>query len=131
MRHSILFIFLVIFCEKNYAQDKLNFIDETGSRQGKWIIYGKNLSGSCYQPDQIAEEGNYKDNNKTGAWLEYHCNKNVKSELWYVDGKADGPSKSYYENGKVEEEGTWKDNHWIGEYKKYTSEGDLKYIFCH
>jgi antitoxin component YwqK of YwqJK toxin-antitoxin module len=118
-----LLFFLVL---KIHAQDQTNFIDDFGNKQGKWIVYGKNVPGSCYQPDQMVEEGNYKDNKKTGKWTEYHCNKNLKSELTYADGQAHGPSRSYYENGKVEEEGTWKDNHWIGEYKKYTSEGDLK-----
>jgi antitoxin component YwqK of YwqJK toxin-antitoxin module len=126
MNKSKIFILIFFLVLKIHAQDQTNFIDAMGNKQGKWIVYGKTVPGSCYQPDQIVEEGEYKNNNKVGKWTEYHCNKNLKGEFTYVDGKADGASRSYFENGKVEEEGTWKDNHWIGEYKKYTSEGDLK-----
>ena len=80
------------FCLGSYTQaqsfemgannkDTLNLTDAQGKKQGKWIIRGRHKPGTCYQPEQKVEEGKYSDNRKTGIWIEYYCNSNMKNKL--------------------------------------------------
>ena len=90
------------------TKDTINFIDQLGKKQGKWVLFGKNKPNTCYAPTQKAEEGAYKENRKTGLWMEYFCNGNTKNKVSFVNGRPDGYAIIFHENGKVEEEGQWK-----------------------
>ena len=50
----------------------------------------------------------------------------MKSDESFVNGIADGVSKSFYENGKVEYETTYKNNKRNGLEKSYSSIGQLQ-----
>ncbi|MBS1637781.1 MAG: hypothetical protein JST26_17835 [Bacteroidetes bacterium] len=103
----------------------INHTDSLGNKQGKWIVYGKDLKYSSYcKPSQIVEEGHYENNHKTGLWKEYYCSGAIKNQLMFVNGKVDGPAVMYHENGRKSEEGTWKNNRWIGHYIQYNDKGD-------
>src|SRR3954469_21078361 len=93
--------------------DTINKVDAEGKKQAKWVLLGKHKPGTCYQPDQKAEEGKYTDNKKTDKWLEYYCNGNMKNQLTFVNGRPDGYAKMFHENGKICEEGVWKNNRWV------------------
>lgn len=111
--------------------DTINFIDGVGKKQGKWILYGKHKPGLCYAPTQVAESGKYQENRKTGEWLEYFCNGNIKNQVNFVNGRQDGKAAIYYENGKIKEEGNWKNNRWVGNYKMYYDNGQLQHDFTY
>lgn len=111
------------------GKDTLNLTDAQGKKQGKWIIRGKHKPGTCYQPDQKIEEGRYSDNRKTGIWIEYYCNSNMKNKLTFVNGRPDGYAIMYHENGKISEEGNWKANRWVGNYKLYHENGQVQHEF--
>jgi antitoxin component YwqK of YwqJK toxin-antitoxin module len=109
--------------------DTINKIDVAGKKQGKWILKGKHKPGTCYQPEQKIEEGKYADNRKTGPWIEYYCNGNMKNKLTFVNGRPDGYAIMYHDNGKISEEGNWKINKWVGNYKLYYDNGQVQHEF--
>jgi antitoxin component YwqK of YwqJK toxin-antitoxin module len=112
-----------------FGKDTINKIDLEGKKQGKWILMGKHKMGSCYQPEQKAEEGKYRDNRKTDIWREYYCNSNLKNKLTFVNGRPDGYAQMFHENGKISEEGNWKNNRWVGNYKLYYDNGQVQHEF--
>lgn len=129
---------LITVCGASYAQsqsfeiigkDTANRIDIDGKKQGKWILMGKHKPGTCYQPEQKVEEGKYQDNRKTGIWVEYYCNSNMKNKLTFVNGRPDGYAIMYNENGKISEEGNWKNQRWVGNYKLYYPNGQVQHEF--
>jgi antitoxin component YwqK of YwqJK toxin-antitoxin module len=134
---KLLYIFLLVsFISSAQSQtyeivgkDTLNLIDVAGKKQGKWIVRGKHKPGTCYQPEQKVEEGKYADNRKTGMWIEYYCNSNMKNKLSFVNGRPDGYAIMYHENGKISEEGNWKINKWVGNYKLYYENGQVQHEF--
>jgi len=111
------------------AGDTINVIDLNGKKQGKWIVFGKHKPGTCYAQNQKVEEGLYKDNRKTGKWIDYYCNSNKKSEITYVNGRPNGYAIMYYENGNKKEEGNWVNNRWVGNYKLYYENGQVQHDF--
>lgn len=111
------------------GKDTINLVDITGKKQGQWIIFGKEKNTPCFQPEQKAEEGKYKENRKTGEWVEYYCNGIPKSKVTFVNGRPDGYAITYHENGKVSEEGLWKNNRWVGNYKMYYENGNVQHDF--
>ena len=112
-----LMISIVTFAQSQSSEivgnDTLNKIDIAGKKQGKWILRGKHKPGTCFTAEQKIEEGKYADNRKTGAWIEYFCNGNMKNKLTFVNGRPDGYAIMYHENGKISEEGNWKINKWV------------------
>lgn len=110
-------------------KDTINLIDALGKKQGKWILRGKHKPGSCFGPEQKAEEGKYADNRKIGKWFEYYCNGNMKNQLTFQNGRPDGYAIMYHENGKISEEGNWKNNRWTGPYKLYYENGQPQHEF--
>ena len=111
------------------GKDTINKIDIAGKKQGKWILRGKDKPGTCYTEKQKIEEGKYADNRKTGSWIEYFCNGNMKNKLTFVNGRPDGYAIMYHENGKISEEGNWKANRWVGGYKLYYENGQVQHEF--
>ena len=138
MKTKLSYIIVLIFCldlslqaqnTKSNLSEIINLIDSTGKKQGQWIILGKDKPGTCYGPSKKVSEGKYLNNRKTGIWIEYYCNGNIKNNITFNDGRPQGPAKMYYENGKIDEEGSWLKNRWVGEYKKYSQDGKLLHVF--
>ncbi|MGE0566305.1 MAG: toxin-antitoxin system YwqK family antitoxin [Bacteroidia bacterium] len=113
----------------NNGKDTLNMIDKSGKKQGKWITYGKNKPGTCYQANQKIDEGKYQDNRKQGNWMEYYCNGNLKNQITFLNGRPNGFSVMYYENGNKKEEGMWSINKWVGNYSSYYENGQVQHSF--
>lgn len=111
------------------GKDTINYVDVSGKKQGTWIIYGKDKNEPCYQPEQKAEEGKFRENRKTGQWIEYYCNGQPKSKVTFVNGRPDGYAVTYHENGKIYEEGMWKNNRWVGDYKMFYENGNVQHDF--
>jgi len=118
----ILLAILTFTISFNFAQD-INKKDANGLKQGKWIFYYDDAK------TQIKQEGEYKDNKKTGVWKAYYSSGKAKSEITYVKNKPNGYAKFYYENGNVSEEGIWKGNKWTGEYKYFHKNGNPSYVW--
>jgi antitoxin component YwqK of YwqJK toxin-antitoxin module len=136
MRKFTLILLLIVTVSLAQSQsfemsgtDTTNLTDAQGKKQGKWIIRGKHKPGTCYSPDQKIEEGKYSENRKTGIWIEYYCNSNMKNKLTFVNGRPDGYAIMYHENGKISEEGNWKANRWVGNYKLYYDNGQVQHQF--
>ena len=76
--------------------DTVSVIDDNDLKQGRWVYLGQDKI-ECwfkdYKPNQIVEEGYYKDNKKTGIWIRYHTNGKIQSELKYINDTIDGLAK--------------------------------------
>lgn len=139
MKQFITSVFILSACAINAqsfellpnSKDTINFIDQVGKKQGKWVLMGKHKPSptNCFKPDQKIEEGAYKENRKTGSWTEYYCNGNKKNEIPFQNGRPDGYAIMYYENGNKKEEGDWKVNKWVGNYKLYYENGIVQHDF--
>lgn len=103
-----------------------------GKREGYWEITAllKKLP-SPWTPDQIVEKGNYAASMKTGMWTEFFQNGKIKSELTFVNNRANGPAKMYFESGQLAEEGTWVGTRWTGPYKMYYENGKVRQQFTY
>ncbi len=132
---KVILIVLFVICKIAFTQshntknDTLNFTDQEGKRQGKWIITNNLLNKPEYKPNQKVEEGRYVESKKVGKWLEYFPNNNIKSKITYESNKPNGYAVLYHDNGKVKEEGLWKNNRWVGEYKLYYENGEVQQYF--
>jgi hypothetical protein len=106
--------------------DTINMTDANGKKQGKWIIFGHhNPKMAGYDSNQKISEGTYKDNKKTGVWIDYFPTGNIKNKLTFLDGRPHGPCNLYFWDGKIKEEGTWLNNRWVGDYKYTFENGDV------
>lgn len=113
----------------SFAGDTLNRVDETGLRQGYWIIYNTIKKLPNYPPEAKVEEGSYADSRKNGTWKTYYPSGTLKSEITYQNNRPNGYAKIFYEDGKLMEEGEWKNNRWVGTFKAYHENGQTLYDF--
>lgn len=114
------------------GDDTLNRVDSLGKRQGYWkITASMKKLGAPWLPDQIIEEGSYKDSRKNGNWIEYWQNHNKKSVMYFVNNRPNGRATLFFENGHVKETGTWRGTRWIGEYKMYYENDTIWYHFMY
>jgi antitoxin component YwqK of YwqJK toxin-antitoxin module len=133
---KITLILLFITCKIGLAQsyelynkDTINFVDATGKKQGKWIIFNRTKKLPQYPADAKVEEGKFTDSRKVGKWIEYYPNGNPKNRITFENGRPNGYAIMYHENGKISEEGMWKNNRWVGEYKMYYENGQVMQEF--
>lgn len=119
---------LIVFSAfiSNAQNDTVNVVDDNNMKQGHWVITNEVKKLPGYAPDQVVEEGRYKDNRKSGKWYFYFSNDKVKQILTYNNNRPNGYAVFYYKNGNKREEGIWKNNRWVGEYKYYYENGNLK-----
>lgn len=106
--------------------DTVSVIDDNDLKQGRWVYLGQDKIESWfkdYKPNQIVEEGYYKDNKKTGIWIRYHTNGKIQSELKYINDTIDGLAKYYDKNGLLIVEGIKKNKEFVGDYFIYDSSG--------
>lgn len=108
-----------------YNGDTINRVDFYNCKEGKWRVTGKLKPGTCYQKDQVVEEGKYIANRKTGLWIEYFCNGNMRNKITFIDGRPNGHATLFHENGKIKEEGDWKNNRWVGSFTKQDTLGKV------
>lgn len=112
-----------------FENDTINYTDENNLKQGFWKIWGKTKRLPDYDPDQVVEEGPYKNSRKMGLWKKFFASGKIKSEITYVNNRPNGNYKIYYQNGEVEEEGSWKNNRNTGEFKRYYENGQMSQNF--
>jgi len=123
------FSIVTIFCFSAvtlFGQSGANVTDAANLKQGQWRLTGKDKNSTKYGPNQIVEEGFYKDGRKEGAWTKYYTNSKVQHVLTFKSNKLDGLATFYYKNGKKKEEGIWKNSRWLGNYKYFYKNGNLR-----
>ena len=119
-------IFLSLTCFVpvfSFAGIDTNKVDNTGLRQGYWIIYNTIKKLPNYSSNAKVEEGIYSDSKKSGIWKIFYPSGNIKCEVTYMNNRPNGYAKIYQENGAVMEEGEWKNNRWVGTFKSYHENG--------
>lgn len=124
----IYFIIALFLCSfiTNAQNDSINVVDENNRKQGHWVFTNQEKKLPGYKPNQVVEEGKYKDDRKNGKWLFYFANDKIKQILTYSNNRPNGYAVFYYESGNIREEGIWKNNRWVGDYKYYFENGNLK-----
>lgn len=100
--------------------DTINRIDENNQKQGLWLTF--DASGKT-----VIERGIFLNNKKDGLWVSYFPGGQVKQEITFKGGVANGDAKFYYENGRVWEQGNWMIDHWVGKYQFYYPSGQVAY----
>ena len=71
-----------------------------------------------------------KGKDRVGKWIFYHTDgKSIMSEENYVNGKLEGPYKTYFPDGTPTEIASYKNGLLDGNYKKYAIKGHLIYDF--
>lgn len=103
--------------------DTLNRVDETGMKQGYWVVFNNNKKLPAYPEDAKVEEGFFADSRKTGIWKVYYPSGKIKGEITYKDNRPSGYAKIYYEDGTIMEEGVWQNNKWTGKFQSYHENG--------
>ncbi|MBK7130270.1 MAG: hypothetical protein IPH66_13040 [Crocinitomicaceae bacterium] len=99
--------------------------DANGLKQGYWIFYGKDMPEKGYPDDGKIEEGNFKDDKKTGEWIMYHKDgKTPRTKGFFENGRPKGAYVKYYENGAVMEEGTYSNGKQTGSFVRYYENGN-------
>jgi antitoxin component YwqK of YwqJK toxin-antitoxin module len=102
-----------------YTWTPPNAVDSLGRRIGYWQIRGRDKKNTNYKPDELVEEGSYKDGKKTGAWKEYWPGGTLKGEIPYENNRPKGYAKMYNKQGCLQEEGYWMNNRWNKRYILY------------
>ena len=78
----------------------------------------------------LESEGQMKGKDRVGKWIFYHTDgKSIMSEENYVNGKLEGPYKTYFPDGTPTEIASYKNGLLDGNYKKYAIKGHLIYDF--
>ncbi len=134
MKRSILIAFFFLgtaLAAMSLPQDSTNVTDAEGRKQGRWVIYNKMKKPPLpeFTDDQKVEEGKFIDDKKTGKWITYYPNGNMKSVITYENNRPNGYATLYHENGKILEQGYWKNQRWVGDYKSYHENGEVQHEF--
>lgn len=86
----------------NLDPQSTNQRDGEGFKQGRWILYGKDMPEKGYPVQGKIEEGNYRDGQKIGQWLYYDTDGiTVKQKSEYFDGALHGMTLNYDNENKT------------------------------
>ncbi|MEY3399274.1 MAG: hypothetical protein RL220_1868 [Bacteroidota bacterium] len=122
-----LFSFSPAFAGDNTGD--FNRIDESGRKQGYWVVKGYMSNDPSFKADAVVEEGSFKDDRKEGLWRKFWPNGNVRSEIMYEMGRPNGEYKIYYLNGKIEEHAYWVNSRNTGTFKRWYDNGNPQQEF--
>lgn len=106
-------------------QEEINQVDDQGRKQGKWIVYGKDRPSKGYPEDGKIEEGSYADNRKTGLWVMYYPNGNIRTKGEFKFGRPKGEFTKYYEDGTKKQEGIFTGRSFQGPMTQYHPNGKV------
>jgi len=107
-----------------YTNYSKNVVDETGKRQGYWVITGNMINDPAFSSNSVVEEGNYTNDLKTGIWKKYYPSGELRSEIAFLNNKPNGTYTLYYQNGVIEEKGSWSRNKNTGEFERNYKNGN-------
>lgn len=126
---SIITLSLVMVLVVHAFAGDFNRKDNTGLRQGYWVITGEMTGDREYAPKAKIEEGYYKNDRREGVWKKYYPSGKLRSEINFVAGRPQGNYTTYYSNGITEEKGVWEEGKNIGEFKRFHASGKLHQHF--
>lgn len=109
-----------------YLGDTVNVIENNSTKQGRWVLLGKDKKGKkyrFYKNSQIVEDGEYINNSKEGLWKVYHSSGRLQSTIYYKDNEPNGRAQFFREDGSIVASGTMKGNDFIGDYFIYDEKG--------
>lgn len=110
-----------------YLGDTVNVIENNSSKQGRWVLLGKDKKGrryKFYKNNQVVEDGNYSQGKKTGVWKTYHSTGKLESEINYANDEPSGSARFFNKEGKIVSEGILKGNEFAGDYYLYDLNGN-------
>lgn len=84
--------------------DTLNCVDQSGKKQGRWVIHVDELRG---EPG-YEEEGVFKNNRKEGLWRNYTLGGDISGVEFYKWGLKDGVCQYFGMNGTLLREESWR-----------------------
>lgn len=90
---KLFFLFFVASSSVLGQGTTYNFVDANGLKQGKWVLLGKDIPETGVDPEAIAEEGSFKNGQKTGAWVRYDKTGKTPVSLMLFTIDAAGQSK--------------------------------------
>jgi len=112
-----------------YQGDTINIVDANNLKQRHWIYFGSMKELPGYADNAKVEEGNYKDNRKTGEWTKYFPSGEIQNQITFSNNRPNGPYKIFYPSGQVQEEGVWKNNRNVGSFKRFHENGHIQQEF--
>lgn len=108
----------------NQDKPKINFIDDKGMKQGKWIFLGKDQPEKGFPYNGKIEEGIFKNDRKDGRWIFYYNDgMTPKTEGVFVDNRPNGEFIKYFPNGQIKEQGTFSHLKYKNELVRYNEKG--------
>jgi antitoxin component YwqK of YwqJK toxin-antitoxin module len=108
------------------GEDEPGKTDESGRKQGHWIVKGKHKPQKNYPPEDKIEEGDYKDSRRNGEWTFFHIGNVPKLKTTFVNNKASGKYIKYHTNGNLKEEGEYRMGRQVGGQTQYFEDGKVK-----
>ncbi|MBO7493459.1 MAG: hypothetical protein J6T87_04875 [Bacteroidales bacterium] len=116
MRRILTIICCLILPFVLLAQDRVNFTDKNGKKQGVW---------KKYEQGKLLYEGQFKDDVPFGTFKYYYDNGKLKSVTEFLQGVHKVRTVIYYENGKKASEGAYIDQQKDGLWRYYTNKDTL------
>lgn len=89
--------------------------DDCKVKEG-WFMY-------YYLDGKRAAGGKFSNNIRVDNWKTWHPNGNLKDSLIYVNGNANGGSRSFHENGKLAADGVYVNGQMDGAWAFYHENG--------
>lgn len=120
---ALISLLIVAGC-KDKDQKTLNYTDEQGQKQGKWVAY--------YPPDstQLKWEAYYEDDEKVGEEKLYYRDGMIEKLMtWKADSVGsdlDGPYLQFYPNGHFMEQSYFKRGMPDSTQKTYFTNGNIQ-----
>src|SRR5688500_10758265 len=100
--------------------------DANGWKQGWWIVMGKDMPEKGYPTEGKIEEGNYKDDKKTGEWTMYHTDGvTIRTKGNFDNGRPKGEYVKFDESGNKKEEGNYSNGKESGALTTYYPNGQV------
>jgi antitoxin component YwqK of YwqJK toxin-antitoxin module len=112
--------------ETGEYRNDIQYISTAWSPEGKEELTNGTGTYTAYYDDNTTplETGELKDGLRQGFWTKFHENGlDTLQTAIFVNGKMNGPYKSYYADGTVEVEGTFLDDKQEGQWTWYFTSG--------
>jgi antitoxin component YwqK of YwqJK toxin-antitoxin module len=94
------------------SDQKLNFTDNTGRKQGHWV--------KKYPNENLMYEGTFKDGHPVGEMRRYNDDQSLKSILIYSEDGRKAVASVYHPNGFISARGTYIDQKKVGKWQFFS-----------
>lgn len=118
---QVFLLLMLAFACNGFAQEKLNYTDESGLKQGKWI--------KRFENGKILYEGKFKDNEPVGEFKRYYQSGKIISILNHSESTDSVTAVFFYSNGYKAAQGIYMDRNKSGTWRFY-SENENDKVIC-